>query len=286
MAVGANHSSEWTRIGLITAAYRKTGLLALNQTLDDDVLLATGVEALNLIIREIDGSEEHLWAEDVESITLVAQQGVYSLTGNVIALIQASYRDASGNDSPMDILDLKGYEAISDKNAIGEPTKIYLPTTRLKTSQTIHVHPLKESVNTQSVVIGTDGNDYKCITNHNASSLNRPVTGANYKLFWEATGGTGAGVTWAASTDYLAPQQVRITYRRPLYDFTATVSNPDMPQVWSRYLLYRLASDLGVGVLPRETIRVLDRKAGQAWSDIFPARVAKTTTYYNKTKFF
>jgi hypothetical protein len=56
-------------------------------------------------------------------------------------------------------------------------------------------------------VVGTDGNDYKCIRNHTSSSDNKPITGANYTTYWEATGETGSGGTWATSTAYTSLNQ-------------------------------------------------------------------------------
>jgi hypothetical protein len=39
-----------------------------------------------------------------------------------------------------------------------------------------------------SDVIGTDGNSYSCILGHTASSLNQPVSGSDWSLYWEKYG--------------------------------------------------------------------------------------------------
>lgn len=51
-----------------------------------------------------------------------------------------------------------------------------------------------------SVVVGTDGLQYTCIRSHTASSANKPVTGAEWRMYW-AQEGTG-GAVWADTTAY------------------------------------------------------------------------------------
>lgn len=51
-----------------------------------------------------------------------------------------------------------------------------------------------------SEVIGTDGLNYKCIRSHTASTLNCPVTGAEWPMYWVQTG--TAGVAWVDLTAY------------------------------------------------------------------------------------
>ena len=90
---------------------------------------------------------------------------------------------------------------------------------------------------------GTDSAAWKCIRSHTAASANHPITGANYLLYW-ASGGSSPG-TWTTGTSYTAPQLLRLTSERLLYDFDEATDNPDIPQSQSRFLVYRLAADLG-----------------------------------------
>lgn len=55
-----------------------------------------------------------------------------------------------------------------------------------------------------SVVVGTDSNDYYCADAHTSAAGTCPITGGSYATVWTATGTTGRGVTWATSTDYVA----------------------------------------------------------------------------------
>ena len=60
-----------------------------------------------------------------------------------------------------------------------------------------------ENVNIGSViVIGTNGNDYRCILAHTAAAADRPITGVNWATYWVATGSSGIGSTWVSGTLY------------------------------------------------------------------------------------
>ena len=52
-----------------------------------------------------------------------------------------------------------------------------------------------------SVVLGADGVDYECIRNHEASSENRPVSGAKQLSFWKPLT-TNVGANWVSGTSY------------------------------------------------------------------------------------
>lgn len=54
-----------------------------------------------------------------------------------------------------------------------------------------------------SVVLGTDGNDYKCSVAHTATTDNKPITGGDYADYWEALT-TSAGSAWAEASSYLS----------------------------------------------------------------------------------
>lgn len=286
MATGTTSDFQESRDSIVKAAYRKCGLGSRDQPVTPEQI-DFGKDALNAIMREVDASGDHLWAQGTETITLVANQSSYSLTNNVRKIIRAFYRDPSGDDSEITVYNQIAYERLTDKNEVGDPTGIYIPETRIRTAQTAKVHPILGSVNTQSVVVGTDGNDYKCITNHTSSSSTKPITGADYLLYWEATGGSGAGAVWATDTSYIAPQLVRILYQRPLYDFDLKTDNPDMPQAWTRFLIYSLATDIADELnQSNERIGRLAGKARIAYRNIFPSTVEQTRDFHNKGVFF
>lgn len=290
MPIGSTFTFTLSRDQLITQAYKKIGVLADQETLPS-TLLSDGIFALNLLVRQFSSVLKWQWKtkQSPASITLVANTWVYTsangLPTDIQALIRASYRDSNAYDWPMEILTTESYEALNNKLQIGDPTKLYLTEHVTVGSQTCYLWPSLASVNTQSVVTGTDANPYKCIRSHTSDSTNKPITGANYLQFWES-GGSGA-VAWATATAYTAPQLVRLWYRIPVYEFTAASDNPDFEKQCTRVLLYALAADLSdAHRIPLEERRVLSLKSKAAYEDIFESLKPVATDYHNKVSYF
>lgn len=277
-----------TRNELIELAYSDIKVLAEGETLTAD-LLTTGIKKLNLIIREHDLAGKHLWAISESSLTLVANTFVYTssngLPTTMLSLVAASYRDPAGTDTPMRILTTEEYEGVENKTASGDPDWVFLPVNKTVSSKTLYVGPTLTAVNTQSVVTGTDAVVYKCIRSHTADSTNRPITGANYLLYWEA-GGSGPSV-WTTSTSYTAPQQVRLWSKRPLYDFDTASDNPDLPQGWSRLLLRELCIELAPGHnVSIDQINVFRSLRNESHEKVFRSVQPDTTEIHNKVVYF
>lgn len=289
MAVGTTSDATLTRNALIEAAYRTIGVLPPGVTLTGE-LLNEGIEALNLIVRELDATGKWLWGiGTASSVTLVANTFVYTssngLPTTMLELVSAYYRDAAAQDWPLEILTAEGYDRLGNKTDTGAPTAIFLQEHRDVGSQTLFIHPMLASVNTQSVVTGTDAVDYRCIRSHTADTTNKPITGANYLLYWEA-GGSGPSV-WAADTAYTAPQQVRLRFKRPLFDFDTASDNPDFPKQYTRMLKQLLAADLADGVgLPLDERQFLIRKAKASYDNIFRSVKPTTTDTGKKAVYF
>jgi hypothetical protein len=290
MPVGTTTDFTLTRDQLITLAHKIIGVLPPGQVLSGDEL-QDGIQLLNLLVRETDQSGHWRWTIGAAAtVPLVANTFLYSssngLPTNIAELLDGcSYRNADAQDVRLELLQAEGYERISDKIQIGDPCAIYLTEHRDLASRTLYVWPTLNSVNTQSVVTGTDSNAYRCIRSHTASSDNRPITGANYLLYWEA-GGTGP-TAWASATSYTAPQLLRLLYRRPLFDFDTASDTPDFPQQWPRLLLYKLAFDLGdLYGIPLAERQLMVQKAKGAYDDIFPSVKAKSTDWHGKARFF
>ena len=279
-----------TRNELIDMAYEDIKVKAEGESISAD-LLNTGIKKLNLIIREHDLSGKHLWAiaATPTTITLVANTFVYTssngLPTTILDLVDASYRDAAGLDTPLQILTNEQYEGQRNKTETGDPTWVYLTENSTVASKTLYIGPTLSTVNTQSVVTGTDTNPYKCIRSHTADSTNRPITGANYLLYWES-GGSGPSA-WATDTSYLAPQLLRLWFKRPLYDFDAAADNPDMPQGWANYLMQELAIRLAPGHnVPMDKLQMMRSLRNESYEKIFRSTQPNTTEIHNKVVYF
>lgn len=289
MAPGTTSDFTLTRDQLIEMGYKLIGVLEPGNVLEGE-LLEEGKKVLGLVVRETDQVGRWRWTIDVaSSVTLVANTFRYTsangLPTNIADLISASYRDAQAEDHEVKILKAEGYEAIQTKIQTGDPEAVYLTDHIALASRELYVWPMLNAVNTQSVVTGTDAAAYKCIRSHTGESTSRPVTGANYKLYWEA-GGSGPSA-WAADTAYVAPQQLRLLFRRPVFDFDNANDTPDFPISWPRMMVYRFASDLADHWGVSETKGAFfAQKAKGAYDDLFVSNQAKSKNIHNKAKFF
>lgn len=285
-----SNDSTVTRDNIIQMAHEDIGAVAEGETLTSDQL-AGGIRRLNMIVREEDLIGKYLWtiAATPSTLTLVANTFVYTsangLPTTILELIKATYRDATGSDVSLKLLTTEQYEDIGNKYETGDPQSVFLSENKTVASKTLIVWPTLSTVNTQSVVTGTDAAAWKCIRSHTADSTTRPITGANYLLYWEA-GGSGPSV-WATGTEYTAPQHLRLWFKRPLYDFDAASDNPDYPQGWAPYLMYRLADALAPSYrLSLEERAMIKSNIRSAYGRIFPSLVPKTTEIHNKTVYF
>lgn len=289
MATGSTADFTLTRDQLIELGYKIIGVLPPGEPLDGE-LLEDGKKVLGLVVRETDKVGRWRWTIDVAStLTLVANTFRYTssngLPTNISELVKVMYRDSQANDHPVEILKAEGWEDIARKIATGDPEGCYLTDNIALASRELFVTPMLATVNTQSVVTGTDALAYKCIQSHVADTDNKPITGANWRLYWEL-GGSGPSA-WATSTSYTAPQLLRLLYRRPIYDFDTASDTPDFPIAWPRLMVYKFAFDLADywGIAPEKADRLIAKAKG-AYDDLFVSNKAKSTNLHNKARYF
>ena len=287
MSTGSTSDFNLSRNDLIDMAYRKIGISSTT------TLTSRAADALNLIIREEDlkgtGQAKNLWALSESTLKLSADGFVYSTTEGldsaILDLITVFYRNTSGDDVPVFIYDHDEYERIADKNESGEPKAIYLKRNIALASQLLYVWPTPSSVGTTSEVTGSDSLNYSCIMGHTSATDNKPITGANWRLYWRQTGSSGSA--WVTATDYTNGELLRYVYKRPLYDFDASTDNPDMPQGWTRFLMWRLAHDLAPEFdIDMESRAWLKRESLEAYEEIFNSARSAVKQAFNRTLFF
>lgn len=256
--------------------------------------LAQGIRALNMIIREEDAKgtqqSKNLWALDEKTLKLQAAGYVYNvendgLSGSILDMLSCYYRNTSGDDTEVKIVTAEQYEAIADKNDTGDVERVYLKRDRDLDCQLLYVNPAPSSVGTTSEVVGSDGVNYRCIMGHTSDTINKPITGTSWRVYWSA-GGT-SGSAWVTATAYTNGELLRYVIKRPLYDFDNAGDNPDMPQGWGRYLVFRLAHDLS----PEYSITLEERawlknEYMQARAEVFPNTQQIANDIYDKGLFY
>ena len=287
MATGTTNDFNYSRDDIINAALRKVGALA-REDVADAATLQEGIRALNGVIRALDLRSPNMWESAATPTVVYLQANVwsYTLTASVLEIVHAVFRDASGFDTPLDVLDARGYADIGNKLDTGEPEAVYAPSRRdVTASNELLVWPTLSTVNSTSVVTGTDSVVYSAIRSHMASSLNKPITGANYKQFWTATGSGPS--TWTDGTSYTAAEQIRLTVKTPLMDFDLATDNADLPAGFGLYLIYRLANDWSDDYgLPMDERDRLRRQMKDAYDEVFPYHVGAATNFHNRGRYF
>ena len=289
MPPGTTANFTITRDKLIEMAHKIIGVLEPGQGLDSEQL-QDGIQTLGMIVRETDASGKWLWTIDASSpLTIAAATHRYTssngLPTNIAELVSAKYRNALGQDCDLKILKAEKYEAIAEKMRTDIPQSVYLTEHRDLASRVLFLYPALATVTTGSVVTGTDALTYKCIYPHVAAAVTQPITGANYSMAW-ALGGSGPA-SWASGTSYTCTEQVRLTFRRPLFDFDTAADTPDFPLEWPRTIVYKLAFDLGdIYGIPLDERRHMIQKAKGAFDDIFVSVKAKSKDIHNKVSYF
>lgn len=289
MPTGTTANFTVTRDKLIEMAYKIIGVLEPGQMLDGD-MLQDGIDMLGLIVRETDAGGKWLWTlGDAKHVTLTAKTHRYNaangLPSNITELVSAYYRDSDGADWPVDILKREQYETIMNKMDIGIVSALYLTEEATLANRVLFVWPALPMITTQAVVTGTDALTYKCIFPHIAEAVNRPITGANYTLAWEL-GGTSPAA-WVSTTAYNCSESIRLTFRRPLFDFDQASDNPDFPLEWPLTILYKLAAKLGdVWGIPLEERQAMLASARGSFTDIYQNVKAKSKDIHNKVRYF
>lgn len=293
MSVGTTASFVMKRNEIILAALKK--VTHLNENEQVSVLqFDAALKALNRIIREEDerGTDQakNLWALSEAAVFLRVRGYIYGvsqgLNNNIRDIVSVVFRDRSGGDCPVDLIDARTWGRLFDHKDTGDPEKVYFKRDRLLASQQFMIDRAPTTLGTTSVVIGTDSNSYSCILGHTASSENQPITGASWPLYWQK--GTSTPAAWASGTAYTNGELLYYVYKRPLFDFTLPSDNPDMPAGWDGYLIYRLAVDLAAdyNVSAEKMQTLLAPALVGAREALFPSSRSGAEDFHNKVEFF
>lgn len=279
-----------TRDQLIQYAYETAGLAPEGEGISPEYL-QVGISRLNMLVREVDQSGHWVWTiQEASHLSLAAGVGVYDvnngLPSNVSELMSVVYRSANGYDSPpLTILRSQGYEEIPNKLQQGEPCAVHLTSQIQLNQRKLYVWPFLSTVTAQSKVVGTDTAIYKCVYPHTSSSTTHPTTGANWRMVWELS--SGASSAWATGAKYTTAESLRITYKRPIYDFDSASNTADFPTQFPRLLMLRLALDVGtVYRIPQADRDTLAGMIRGAFTDIFPSTRPTTNDIHHKALYF
>lgn len=294
MATGTTADAVMKRNRIVELAIRACRGVKNGQAADNN-MMRDGVALLNEILREEDsdqtGDKKSLWAMSVNNIFLAADRRIYAssqgLATDIHDLESVVYRDTSGDDTPVKILEARSAfeQKCTPHDEEGDPEYVLFERNRVLASQSIIVWPIPESVGTTSNVTGTDTLNYMCILGHTSSLETKPITGSSYREFWRQTGSGGSA--WATDTEYTNGAILRLSYKRPLYDFDLADDDPDLPLGWGNYLKWRLAVELAPTFkIPLEERQWMEMQAAKSKALLFPHTRNKSSDYHNKATYF
>lgn len=120
-----------------------------------------------------------------------------------------------------------------------------------------------------SLVVGTDGKDYRCIQAHTSGTTSKPITGTNWTSFWVDAQSTGLGSAWVTSTGYTAINQFSLDSKVIGIDYaffrTATIDTPLFQ--YTRRGYFEIGSKFTLGA---PTGFLFERKLGSPLVTLYP----------------
>ena len=134
---------------IIEEAYERIGLQSVSGN-----QLRQARRSLNILFQEWGNRGLHYWQIGNNSITLVADQAVYTMfraTGDgtsdataiygVDDILEAVYRNSSSVDSPLTKINRSTYQALSNKTSTGQPSQYYVQRFIDKVTITLYLTP-------------------------------------------------------------------------------------------------------------------------------------------------
>lgn len=151
MAIATTSNFTLNRHDLIKRALRMVGAITSGQTPSEDKIQSAAI-VLNSIIKELDADKMYLWQLSSSNLTLVAGQQSYTssdgLPTDIYMLDTLTYLDSSTSEFPVDRIDHKRYEDISDKTVQDIPEKAFLTQELDLSSRTLYIWPTAQSAAT------------------------------------------------------------------------------------------------------------------------------------------
>ena len=134
-----------TRDGTVTVGDMVRGSLELVHLAEGGEPLAAedttvALNTLRRMLRTWAVTGVRLWLNDEEIITLAASTASYTLDPRYLEISYGFRRDASGNDTPIRLMDRDEYNRLSYKASSGPPYAVFV--NRLLTSTTATVYPV------------------------------------------------------------------------------------------------------------------------------------------------
>jgi len=175
---------------------------------------------LRFVLKELNGYLKCLWKYDQDAITMNGASSYNisaGLNSNIHRIVTAYYRDTTGKDTPVEVVDVVRYVSARSKNEIGPPVMCYLNNKRVLTAQVLYVHPAPTDgvlnlIYEATIQVPTDPSD----------SLDVPAEWQRYVLLKTATMigfRYGVNVNRLAFLDQQSDKILQLLIPNLMYDF-------------------------------------------------------------------
>lgn len=275
MATSGTSNFNYTRDQIIKAALRKLGVINSSET-PSPQLITDCSDQLNILVKALNATGLHIWTEEEATIFLQPGQVSYTLggttpdnaTGNYTATTLAN--SAASGATSISVASATGFGSgffvgvVLANGTIGWSTQSGAASGSVVTLaaglagaanagaavyvyQTQIIRPLR--------VVGARRYNFSSAIDTMMTPLsrldyrnmpNKTSTGVPTQVYYDPRGGAntqGILSVWPAPADIT--NGVKITWWRPMQDFTAPGNNPDLPQEWLNALIWNLALQMG-----------------------------------------
>jgi hypothetical protein len=275
MTTSGTASFSYNRDQIIKMAYRKLGVINASET-PSAQMIQDGSDALNLWVKALNATGLHIWTEEEATLFLQAGQTSYSLGGTTPDNCTSSYTAttlasaAVSSAASIIVTSASGFNAsyyigvaldsgsifwttqsgaavgatitlasgLTGSASAGNPvfvyqTQIIRPLRLVSTRR----YNLASAIDTQMIQMSRI--DYR-------NQPNKTATGVPTMSFYDPRGGAntqGIISLWPAPSD--ATNAIKMTWWRPVQDFTSAANTPDLPQEWGLALIWNLAKEMG-----------------------------------------
>jgi len=294
MTTSGTSSFSYNRDQIIRMAYRKLGVINASET-PGAQMIQDASDALNLWVKALNATGLHIWTEEEAILFLQPNQISYSLGGTTTDNCTGSYTattlsaSAASSATSISVTSATGFGASYYVGIVLDGGSIFWTTqsgaaagttitlasgltgsasggNAVYVYQTQIIRPLRV-VSTRRYnlpsAIETQMTQWSRIDYRNQP--NKTATGTVTSSFYDPRGGAntqGVLSVWPAPSD--ATNAVKMTWWRPVQDFTSSANTPDLPQEWGLCLIWNLAKEMGpeFDVTPNRWAMIKEMAAG------------------------
>lgn len=275
MTTSGTATFTYNRDQIIKMAYRKLGVINASET-PNAQMIQDASDALNLWVKALNATGLHIWTETEATVFLQPNQTSYTLgtgstdhaaetyTGTTLATAAISGALSISVTSATGFATTYNVGVVLDSGTIfwttqnGSATGTTIPLSvslsgsasagnAVYVYQTNIIRPLRvvstrrynfaSAIDTQMIQMSRI--DYR-------NQPNKTATGVPTETYYDPRGGAntqGTFYVWPTPVD--VTNAIKMTWWRPVQDFTTSANTPDLPQEWGLALVWNLAKEMG-----------------------------------------